>query len=69
MSKAMIEAGTVGDKQVWIGAPASHYEEAVHAMSGEKVHVLRFTLNEADAVCRMLRTEIRRVRRRQARKA
>ena len=59
---AQLEAGTVGKKDVWIGAPDRLYEHATKPLSGDSLHVLRFTLPQAEAVIEMLQTEIDRQR-------
>ena len=57
-----IEAGTSGKKRVWIGAPTICYDEITKPMTGRSLHVLSFTLEQAEAVIEMLRTEIDRQR-------
>jgi len=58
---AQLEAGTCG-KDVWIGAPTECYEEAKKPLSGNRLHILRFTPEQADAVIEMLQTEVDRQR-------
>lgn len=60
-ASAQLEAGTCGT-DVWIGAPTACYDEAKKPLSGNRLHILRFTLAQADAVVEMLQTEIDRQR-------
>jgi len=60
-SVVMLEAGTVG-KDVWIGAPTECYEEVTKPFTARSLHILRFTLEQAESVIEMLRTEIDRQR-------
>lgn len=60
-SLIQLEAGTCG-KDVWIGAPTQCYEEAEKPLSGNRLHILRFTTEQADAVIEMLQTEVARQR-------
>ena len=60
--KVTIEAGTSGKKHVWIGAPTECYDEVTKSLSGRSLHILRFTLDQAEAVIQMLRVEIDRQR-------
>ncbi len=68
MSKITLEAGTIdGSDRVWIGAPAEIHDEVASGLSTKRIHVMHFSLEQAEAVCQMLRTEIRRVERRRKR--
>lgn len=60
-STLMLEAGTCG-KDVWIGAPTQCYEEVTKPLTARSLHILRFTLEQAESVIEMLRTEIDRQR-------
>lgn len=57
-----IEAGTSGKKHVWIGAPTDCYDEVTKPLTQRSLHILRFTLDQAEAVIEMLRVEIDRQR-------
>lgn len=57
-----LQSGTIGKERVWIGAPTSCYEELTesisHCCSRERLHILCFTIDEAEAVIAMLQVEI-----------
>ena len=57
-----LEAGTQGKKTVWIGAPTACYDEVTKPLSKDKLHILYFSLEQAEAVIEMLQTEIARQR-------
>jgi hypothetical protein len=57
--KITLEAGTCGD-DVFIAAPTECYDEAESPLTKKRLHILRFTTDQARAVCDMLRGEIRR---------
>lgn len=60
--KIKLEAGTVGEYRVWIGAPSCCYDFVRKPIGGEEMHVLCFTCEQAEAVIEMLQTEVNRLR-------
>lgn len=62
MPSIKLEAGTSGGYRVWVGAPPSCYDFVRKPVSGEEMHILSFTCEQAEAVIEMLRTEIDRLR-------
>ena len=60
--KVTIEAGTSGEKHVWIGAPTECYDEVTKPLSRRSLHILRFPVDQAEAVIQMLPVEIDRQR-------
>ena len=57
-----IEAGTSGKNRVWIGATSACYDEVTKPLTKQKLHILSFTIEDAEAVVEMLQTEIDRVK-------
>jgi hypothetical protein len=55
-----IEVGTAGKERIFVGATKSYYDYATKPLSGTKMHILVFTLEEAKDVVRFLKKEIRR---------
>ena len=64
-----MEAGTVGDTLVWIGCSREAYDYAVKPITGEEIHILRFTPQDARAAIQMLQDEIDRLESDQTEKA
>lgn len=63
MPKVAIEAGTTRKNRVWIGAPPSCYDQVSSNLMGNKtLHVLHFSVKQAEAVIEMLQDEINRVK-------
>lgn len=62
MAMLEVHTGTVGKNKVWIGAPDCCYELIKGRYFDDDLHALVFDIETADIVCKMLRTEIRRVR-------
>lgn len=52
-----ISTGESGEK-IWIGAPTVCYDEVSTPFSGNRIHILSFTLKQAKAVVEMIQTEI-----------
>lgn len=58
----VIKAGTSGSRHVWIGASEECYDTATPPLTHCRIHILRFTLKQAEVVIEMLRKEIDRQR-------
>jgi hypothetical protein len=62
-TKITLEAGTTDrSNRVWIGGPAEIYDTVSSPLTKREIHVLHFSIEQAEAVCQMLRAEIRRVK-------
>ena len=60
ISKKTIQAGNVGN-EVWIGRFEPYYDTAKQRLNGTRVHILRFSVKEAQAAIEMLQAEIDRI--------
>ena len=64
--EVQLEAGHVPSTgRVWIGAPVQCYEEVRKPLTGRTLHVLHFTISQAEAVVEMLQEEIDRQKRKE----
>lgn len=53
-----IETGTV-DQHIWLGRHEGFYEPVRIGFDGRQMHILRFTVKEAEMVIEMLKEEVR----------
>lgn len=58
-----LEAGTQGMDRVWIGAPVECYDTVKKPLTERELHVLHFSVPQAEAVISMLKAEVRRLKR------
>jgi hypothetical protein len=58
-----LKAGSTGDNKVWIGAPQECYDEVTAPFSKQKLHMLVFTIPQAEAAIEMLFDEVDRLKR------
>lgn len=55
-----LQAGETESGKVWIGAPDDCYDYVQGSMSRDRLHILCFTIKQAEAAIAMLQTEIER---------
>jgi hypothetical protein len=57
-----LEAGSSSEGKIWIGAPDECYDVVIKPFSKKQLHILLFTIPQAEAVIEMLNNEIERMK-------
>lgn len=69
MSNVILDSGTVGTTLIWIGCSREAHDFGWHPVSGEEMHIFKFTPDDAKAAIQMLQDAIDRLESSQTEKA